>query len=178
MEGGSARHFAIAFRLALGCLIGCALLQILLYLRPSPYGGPFLLEWRKYFALALYYDMLGVWLLALPFFLYWLVRRRRPAPRRAAAIQGALAILLALNLALSALDHELLRFLGVRLGFSFLATYLRAETLSDSLFLDVLADDPGGPFLPVALLLLAPALYLWWARRLIRAAPDGARPLP
>src|SRR5688500_3370809 len=161
MKGASARHFAIAFRLALGCLIGCALLQLLLYLRPSPYGGPFLLEWRRYFALAFYYDMLGVWLLSLPFFLYWLIRWRRAAPRRAAAIHGALAILLAANLALSAFDHELLRFLGVRLGLSFLVTYIRPGTLADSLFLDVLADDPGGPFLPIVLPVLAPGLYAW-----------------
>ena len=53
MEGGSARHFTIAFRLALAGLAGCVLLQLLVYLRPSPYGGPFLLEWRRYFALAL-----------------------------------------------------------------------------------------------------------------------------
>lgn len=173
-KGGSARHFAVAFRLALGCLIGCALLQILLYLRPSPYGGPFLLEWRRYFALALYYDMLGVWLLASPFLGYWLIRWRRQAGRRAQAIHRALAILLALNLMLSALDHELLRFLGVRLGLSFLITYVRADTLSDSLFLDVLADDPGGPFLPVGLTVLAPLLYLWWAFRLIQRRPGGA----
>ena len=175
MEGGSARHFAIVWRLALGCLIGCALLQLLLYLRPSPYGGPFLLEWRKYFALAFYYDMLGVWLLALPFFIFWLVRWRKPAPGRARAIHFVLAVILTLNLALSALDHELLRFLGVRLGLSFLITYARTETLSDSLFVDVVADDPGGPFLAIALPLLAPLLYLWWARRLIRRTATGAR---
>ena len=174
----SARHFAIAFRLALGGLIGCALLQLLLYMRPSPYGGPFLLEWRRYFALALYYDMMGVWLIALPFFLFWLIRWRRPPPRRAAAIHLALAALTAANLALSALDHELLRFLGVRLGLSFLLTYARAETLSDSLFVDTLADDPGGPFLALVLPLLAPALYFWWALRLVRRWPDGARALP
>src|SRR5687767_11682402 len=100
MESGSARHFAIAFRLALGGLIGCALLQLALYARPSPYGGAFLLEWRKYFALALYYDMMGVWLIALPFFLLWLARWRRGAPRRARAIHIALAALMAANLAL------------------------------------------------------------------------------
>jgi hypothetical protein len=178
MEGASSRHFAIAFRLAVACLAGCVLLQILLYARPSPYGGPFLLEWRRYFPLALYYDMLGVWLLALPFFLFWLAPRRRPVPRRASSVHFVLAGLLALNLALSAFDHELLRFLGVRLGLSFLITYARPETLADSLFLDVLADDPGGPFLPILLPLLFPLLYSWWAWRLIRRLPGGAAPIP
>src|SRR5215210_5938799 len=148
--GGSARHFAIAWRLALGCWVGCALLQALLYLRPSPYGGPFLLEWRKYFALALYYDLLGVWLIAIPFLLGWLLMwRRTPGGRRAAWVHRLMAAAMAVNLASSAFDHELLRFLGIRLGFSFLFTYIRPETLSDSLFLDVLADDRGGPFLPI-----------------------------
>ncbi|HEY5722658.1 MAG TPA: LTA synthase family protein [Allosphingosinicella sp.] len=178
MEGASARHFAIAFRLALGGLIGCALLQLLLYVRPSPYGGAFLLEWRRYFALALYYDMMGVWLIALPFFLFWLARWRRPAPRRANALHAALAFLMAANLLLSGIDHELLRFLGVRLGLSFLLTYARAGTLSDSLFADMLADDEGGAFLSLVLPILAPALYLWWALRALRRSPHGFRPLP
>ena len=178
MEGESARHFAIAFRLALGGLIGCALLQLLLYARPSPYGGLFLLEWRKYFALALYYDMMGVWLIALPFCLFWLARWRLGAPKRARTIHVALAALIALNLLLSAIDHELLRFLGVRLGLSFLLTYARAGTLSDSLFAEALADDSGGPFLSLLLPILAPALYLWWALRTIGRLPGGVRPLP
>lgn len=178
MKGESARHFAIALRLALGGLIGCALLQLLLYVRPSPYGGAFLLEWRKYFALALYYDMMGVWLIALPFFLLWLVRRQRPAPRRARAWHLALALLMAANLLLSAIDHELSRFLGIRLGPSFLLTYARAGTLSDSLFADVLAGDEGGAFLSLALPILAPCLYLWWALRTLKRLPNGARPLP
>ena len=62
-------HFVAALKLAFGAWLGCALLQILLYARPAPNGGPFLVEWTRYFGLALYYDLLGVWLLTLPFFL-------------------------------------------------------------------------------------------------------------
>jgi arylsulfatase A-like enzyme len=178
MGGESARHFAIALRLALGGLIGCALLQLALYIRPSPYGGAFLLEWRKYFALALYYDMMGVWLIALPFLLLWLARWRSAAPKRARAWHLALAVLMASNLLLSAIDHELLRFLGVRLGLSFLLTYARAGTLSDSLFAEILAEDEGGAFLSLVLPVLVPALYLWWALATVRRHPGGARPLP
>ncbi|MEA3052912.1 MAG: hypothetical protein QOG72_1815 [Sphingomonadales bacterium] len=39
-------QFAIAWRLAAGGWVGCALLQLILYLRLSPYGGPFLLQWK------------------------------------------------------------------------------------------------------------------------------------
>src|SRR5688500_17667024 len=35
-----ADHFAIAWRLTAAGWLGCALLQLILYLRPSPYGGP------------------------------------------------------------------------------------------------------------------------------------------
>ena len=48
--GGSAAgargadHFAIAGRLTAAAWLGCALLQLILYLRPSPYGGPFLAD--------------------------------------------------------------------------------------------------------------------------------------
>jgi arylsulfatase A-like enzyme len=161
---GSA-HFAVALRLAIGALAGCVVLQLFLYLRPSPYGGPFLLEWHRYFLLALYYEMMGVWLLSLPFLLVWLMLYRRPA--RARALHYIQASLLAANLVLSQLDHEVLRFLGIRLGFSFVATYLRPETASDSLFFDVLQADAGGPYLSLLLLLLVPAGYLGWACRSI-----------
>src|SRR5688500_20400911 len=94
-------QFALAFRLALAGWIGCVLLQILLYARPGPYGGPFLVEWRRYFGLAVYYDLLGVWLISLPFFLLWLVLYRRPLRARLWRWLPALqAALLAANLAL------------------------------------------------------------------------------
>ena len=166
-------HFSLSVQLAAAAWFVGIVLQLLLYLRASPYGEPFLLEWRKYFLYALYYDLMGVWLIALPFLVYWLVR---PESRRARAVHGVQAALLALYLALSQLDHEVLRFLGIRLGASFLATYVRPETVSDSLFFDVLAADAGGPWLPVVLLVAAPLLYLVWARRLILRANGGGRP--
>jgi phosphoglycerol transferase MdoB-like AlkP superfamily enzyme len=69
-----------------------------------------------------------------------------------------------------------LRFLGIRLGFSFAATYVRPGTVTDSLFYDAFREDPGGPFLSLVLLMLVPALYAWWARRQIRRQrPDRSR---
>jgi hypothetical protein len=173
-RAGAPTQFSISVQLAAAAWLVCALLQLALYLRDSPYGGPFLLEWRKYFLYALYYELMGVWLTALPFFLYWLLR---PGGRHKAAVHGFQAALLAFYIALSQLDHEVLRFLGIRLGASFLATYLRPETVSDSLFYDVLGADAGGAYLPVALLLVAPLAYLWWARRRVaRAGETPSRP--
>jgi phosphoglycerol transferase MdoB-like AlkP superfamily enzyme len=175
IRAGAHTHFQLSAQLAAAAGLGGALLQLLLYFRASPYGGPFLLEWRKYFLYALYYDVMGVWLVALPFLLFWTAR---PSARHAPAVHGLEAALLACYLALSQLDHEVLRFLGIRLGASFLATYLRPETVSDSLFFDVLRADAGGPFLPILLLLLVPGVYLWWARGQIRHRPDGAPQRP
>src|SRR5687768_5584343 len=112
--------FMLSLRLALGALLGCIVLQVALYIRPAPHGGPFLVEWERYFWLALYYEVLGVWLLSLPFFLVWLAFYRRPVPsswgRTLLVLQAGV---LAANLLFSQIDHEVLRFLGVRLNLSF-----------------------------------------------------------
>lgn len=142
-----------------------------MYLRPAPHGGAFLVEWERYFWLALYYEMLGIWLICLPFFIAFLLLYRRDL--HAGLWRGVLAlqaILLTAYLALSQLDHEVLRFLGVRLNLSFLYVYGQPRMLGDPLFLDVLATDKGGPFVSLGLLLTAPGLFGWWCYRTIRAA--------
>ena len=171
-EPGAARgrdFFVRAFLLASGGWIACVLLQILLYARPAPHGGPFLAEWSRYFGLAVYYDLLGVWLVSFPFFLLWLGLYNRPLPgRRWRGVAALHAGLLILYLALSHIDHEVLRFLGVRLNPSFLFAYGQPRMLSDALFLELLGADRGGAYLPLILLVLVPALYGWWAIRLMR----------
>src|SRR5687767_9257996 len=77
------RHqFAIAWRLTAAGWAACTLLHLLLYHRPSPYGGPFLLEWKSFILRPLAYELLSTWLLASPFLLLWLIRYRRPVPDR------------------------------------------------------------------------------------------------
>ena len=71
-------QFTASLLLAIGCWVAAAALQAALYLRPAPYGGPFLLEWMRYFPFALYYELLGIWLVALPFLLLWIRLYRRP----------------------------------------------------------------------------------------------------
>lgn len=169
-------EFGIAWRLTAASWIGCALLQLILYLRPSPYGGTFLVAWKAFIIRPLVYELLAVWLIALPFLFAWLLLYRRPLdsswPRRA---HWVLAGLMATNLLISAFDHELYRFLGLRLGPNFLAVYADPTTLGDALFLNILANDRGGPWLAPILCVTAPGLYLWWARRLLRRQPTGPR---
>src|SRR5688500_18345803 len=171
-------QFAVAWRLAAGGWVGCALLQLILYLRPSPYGGPFLLRWAEFIVRPLVYELLSTWLVALPFLVLWLVlyRRELPSPRWRWAHWG-LIVLMAANLLLTAFDHELYRFLGLRLGPNFLAVYADPTTLADSLFLNVLRGDRGGPFLSPVLCLGAPGLYLWWAIRTVRRRSRDTLPV-
>jgi len=176
--GTGRESFATAFRLALGGWLAALLLQAALYLRPAPHGGPFLLEWARYFWLALYYELLGIWLIAFPFLLLWLLLYRRPLESRWWRLAPALqAGLIAAYLILSQIDHEVLRFLGVRLNPSFLYAYGQPRMLADPLFLDVLAADQGGAFAPVLLLVLVPGLYAWWAIRRIRRGSGRTAPL-
>jgi hypothetical protein len=158
----------LSFWLATGAWIGCVVLQIALYLRPAPHGGPFLAEWERYFWLALYYELLGVWLISLPFFLFWLALYRKPLPGWGwRVVPAAQAALLTVNLLLSQLDHEIVRFLGVRLNPSFVFAYSNPHALSDDLFLDVLREDNGGAFVPLMLIAI-PGSFVWWAMRRIR----------
>ncbi|HEX6376485.1 MAG TPA: sulfatase-like hydrolase/transferase [Allosphingosinicella sp.] len=174
-EARGADHFATAWRLTAAGWLGCALLQLILYLRPSPYGGPFLVAWKAFIIRPLAYELLAVWLIALPFLLLWLLlyRRRLRSPRWRLA-QWALIALMTANLLITAFDHELYRFLGLRLGPNFLAVYADPTTMADSLFLNVLRGDRGGPFVSPLLCLGAPALYSWWSIRLVRRR-TGAR---
>jgi arylsulfatase A-like enzyme len=166
----------LAWRLTAAGWLGCALLQLILYVRPSPYGGPFLVAWKAFILRPLAYELLAVWLIASPFLLLWLLlyRRRLRSPRWRLA-HWALIALMAANLLISAFDHELYRFLGLRLGPNFLAVYADPTTLGDSLFLNVLRGDRGGPFLPPVLCVGAPAIYLWWAMRRVRRPAAATR---
>lgn len=177
-EARGADHFGIAWRLTVASWVGCALLQFALYLRPSPYGGPFLLRWKTFIIRPLTYELLSVWLIALPFLLLWLVLyRRRLSARSWGLAHWALAGLMALNLLVTSFDHELYRFLGLRLGPNFLNVYADLSTMGDTLFLNILRGDRGGPFLAPLLCVGAPALYLWWSIRMVRRRTKARPPL-
>ena len=168
--------FNTAWRLALLGWLGCVLLQIALYVRSGPYGDPFLLEWRRYFGLSVYFDLLGTWLIAFPFLLLWLALWGRPLGPRWRFVNHGLLALLAANLVLSQLDHEVLRFLGTRISLSFLAVYARAATLADSLFQDLLLADRGGALVPLLLLVGVPACFLFLGLRMLKTSSAGRPP--
>lgn len=175
MTSGRAQ-FDAAWRLALLGWLGCVLLQILLYARPGPYGDPFLVEWQRYFWLSLYLALLGIWLIACPFLLLWLMLWKRELGPRWRILNYILLALLTSNLVLSEFDHEILRFLGTRISLSFLGVYTRTATLGDGLFQDVLLADRGGPLFPPLLLIGVPAFYLFLASRILQSSPASRLP--
>jgi phosphoglycerol transferase MdoB-like AlkP superfamily enzyme len=172
-------QFDMAWRLALLGWLACVVLQLALYLRAGPYGGPFLVEWQRYFGLALYFDLLGTWLIGFPFLLVWLLLWRRPLGRPWRWLHRVQVLLITINLFLSQFDHEVLRFLGTRLSFSFMAIYGRPGTLRDGLFREVLFEDQGGAMLPLILLVAVPLLYAlaaaWMLGRRDRVTPCAGR---
>jgi len=148
--------------------------QILaLFFRPSPYGGPYAAEWYTYLFHALTFRLLTVWGVALPFFAWWLWRASRLTGRvERAVLHGLLTALLGILVVYDHADNEVMRFMGTHLTSDFLRTY-GAAGLGQSEVLQSLADDRGGPFSSVALLLLGPFLLLGGARRWWRR-PIGA----
>jgi hypothetical protein len=170
-KGGArgADHYGVAWRLTVAGWLTCALLQFILYLRPSPYGGILLANWKGFIIRPLVYELLSTWLVAAPFLLLFLILYLRPLPSpRWRIAHWLLAGLMTLNLVLTQFDHELYRFIGLRLGPNFLAIYAEPSTMGDDLFLNILASDKGGPWLAPLLCVAAPALYAWWAMWMVR----------
>jgi phosphoglycerol transferase MdoB-like AlkP superfamily enzyme len=158
----------VALRLIALGWAGMTLQEVLLFARPTPYGGPYVLHWDRYFWFAILYNLLGLMVASLPFLAAWLLRRR---PVAAAAARRAHALHLGVILFVTALDqadNEVMRFMGTHLTVSLLRTYERVGAWgADNLH--IIAGDHGGPFLPFVVLLGLPVLLWWKGRRLIEA---------
>lgn len=181
-SGTGQRQFALAARLTAGAWVLGVLLLAILYARPTASGAPLVLQWHRYFFLAALHKAAGAVLLSLPFLAVWLVAYRTPIrDRRWLLVQLAHAMTLTGGLVLDHLDHEISRFMGMRLSLELIAAYVHVHT-SVSAILDSLAMDRGGAYLPLAIWIAVPAFYLVWAVRLIRrrwqSASEGANSLP
>ncbi len=160
-------EFQVALRLALLAWLVMSAQELLLFLRPTPYGGPYVQQWPGYFGRALFYNLLGVALVSLPFLLRWLVGYARPVRGRTARRwHTALLALLVLTVGLDQADNEAMRFLGTHLTFTLAATYQRIGAWGSDMF-HVFTTDRGGPWLPFVILFGAMALVWWRGRRII-----------
>jgi len=167
--GGSGYRSATVLA-ALAWLV-MALQELLLFLRPTPYGGPYVRDWAGYFGRALFYNSLGVAAVSLPFLLYWLWRYRRPAgePARRRWLTAQLAVL-TLTVGLDHADNEVMRFLGTHLTLTLLRTYERVGAWGADM-IHVFTTDRGGPGLPFVVLFGGMGLTWFLGRRAMRRTP-------
>ncbi len=172
-ERSAAREFLVALRLAGLAWTVMALQELLLFARPTPYGGAYVRDATGYFGRALFYNLMGVLLVTLPFLLRWLLAYRE-AVAAATARRWHLAQLavLTLTVGLDHADNEVMRFLGTHLTFSLLRTYERVGAWGSDM-LHIFTTDRGGPWLPFVVLAAGMGLVWWQGRRIVAADRAG-----
>ena len=128
------RHFYIAWILACGAWVAGVGLRAALYFRLTPYGQPFVAHWDRYFFHALFYNLFGVFILLLPFALFWLWwGAREHDVQRARRVHWSLVGVLTLGLFLDQFDAEVMRSMGVHATPSFMRTYWQVGGSMDML---------------------------------------------
>lgn len=163
-----ASEFQVALGLALIAWLVMGAQELLLFLRPTPYGGPYVRQWSGYLGRALFYNLLGVTLVALPFLLRWLSRYRRDVAGPTAAPWHIVQLaLLTVTVGLDHADNEVMRFLGTHLTFGLLSTYQRVGAWGSDM-IHIFTTDRGGPGLPFLVLAGGMGSVWWLGRRRIR----------
>ncbi|HKU62488.1 MAG TPA: sulfatase-like hydrolase/transferase [Gemmatimonadales bacterium] len=176
---GSSHHLSIAFRLAGLAWLAMAVQEALLFLRPNPFGEPYVGFWKPYLAYALIYNLFGVAVVSAPAVLFWLLRDVRSAtPRTASRVHYAQLAALTATVVLDHLDNEVMRFMGIHLRIGLVRTYFRVQAWGDDMG-HIILGDRGGPGLPFLILIVMPVAVWWLGRRIIRSRPlRFALPLP
>ncbi|MDJ0762461.1 MAG: LTA synthase family protein [Myxococcota bacterium] len=144
------------FIFALALLSG-ALLKASLYLRPGPYGVPFVLNRVSELFISLFYEGFGLALICLPFFIasHLADRRNRPLPRPLGGIQIFLCFA---SLIIGHADHEIQRFMGIHISINYLQTYGSIGKTPAAIG-HAIADDAGGAY-SAYLLIAIPIVFL------------------
>lgn len=145
-------------------IVCAALLQLAQFGRAGPFGTPYVVDPGRYLPAALFYECYGMSLVLVPFLLLGFIWRS-PAWRRGLFAGAAIAV--GILLIIGHVNHELQRFMGIRLSSGFLALYAKGKGMPPAI-LQALADDTGGTWLSVALLAVPLGLYPWLVVRLAR----------
>jgi arylsulfatase A-like enzyme len=173
-QRSAAREYLVALRLGALAWSVMAAQELLLFARPTPYGGAYVRDASGYFGRALFYNLLGVLLVVVPFLVRWLIAYRGELP--AAKVRRwhtALLVLLVLTVGLDHADNEVMRFLGTHLTLSLLRTYERVGAWGSDM-LHVFTTDRGGPWLPFLLLFLGMGVTWWRGRQIIATDRAGS----
>ena len=136
--------------------------RLCLYLRPNPYGGPFVQDLPHYLPHALFYGLWGMLLLCLPNLLVcWIGYRRRFGQPLSAFLHWSTVALLAVALFGDHFDNEVMRYMGLHPDPVFFQTY-RHIGASIGMVPKLLATDSGGPWVSLLLWLALPAAMVGW----------------
>jgi phosphoglycerol transferase MdoB-like AlkP superfamily enzyme len=174
MRRSGAQNMAVALILAGLAWVAMAVQEVLLFFRPTPYGGHYVDHVWRYFPYALFYNVLGVLLASAPVLVFWLLcYGRRVSDRLGRVIHYVQLALLMLVVALDHADNEVMRFMGIHLTRSLVLTYLRVNAWGSDME-GSFATDRGGPWLPFVFLVLIPLLLWWRGRGVIRRAHSYA----
>ena len=145
-----------------------AVQEALLFLRPNPFGEPYVGFWKPYLAYALIYNFFGVAVVSAPAVLFWLLRDVRPtSPRTASRVHYAQLAALTATVVLDHLDNEVMRFMGIHLRIGLVRTYFRVQAWGDDMG-HIILGDRGGPGLPFLILIVMPVAVWWLGRGIIR----------
>jgi phosphoglycerol transferase MdoB-like AlkP superfamily enzyme len=172
-------HLSVAFRLAALAWLALAIQEVFLFLRPNPYGQPYVILWKPYLVFALIYNLFGVAVVSAPVVLLWLALGARMVNDRVARwVHYFQLFALTVTVVLDHLDNEVMRFMGLHLRFGLIRTYWRVQAWGDDMGYIILGDR-GGPLLPFVILLVVPVALWWVGRRVIRSRPlPFSLPLP
>ncbi|MFN8653188.1 MAG: LTA synthase family protein [Gemmatimonadales bacterium] len=177
-ERSAARELLVTLRLALLAWAVMAAQEMLLFARPTPYGGAYVRDAWFYCWRAFFYNLMGVALVSLPFLFRWLAAYRgsvREASTR--RWHTAHLVVLTLTVGLDHADNEVMRFLGTHLTLSLLRTYERVGAWGSDM-LHVFTTDRGGPWLPFLLLFVGMGVTWWQGRRILARDRSGTRIWP
>jgi hypothetical protein len=155
-ETRGAHHLTVALRLAGLAWLAMALQEVLLFVRPTPFGEPYIGVWQPYLLYALAYNLLGVMVVSMPAVLLWLIWYGRSIPTQwAQKIHWIHLSLLLLTVALDHIDNEVMRFMGIHLTYGLVRTYFKVNAWGDDI-LQIIVNDRGVPGLPFVILAVVP----------------------
>ena len=129
----------------LAAVLWLTLMQAFQYMRPGPFGVPYVLDVSHYLGQALFYGWYGLFLVSLPFFglLYWGIRKNKTRLIRGAGAGQVFTLFL--SLFASGFDHELQRFMGTHLSIDWIRTYGRLDQTPGVIW-ESMAQDVGGSY--------------------------------
>lgn len=121
-------------------------LDLFLFLRPDPYGEPYVIFIWRFLPRALFCSAGGAGILSFPFVLAGLIMKRRVK-----SLYIVQLVVLSVFMLLAVFDHEVLRFSGMHPTIDWFKTYL--SDIKNAIKLTFLWNDKGGPGLPLVLMM-------------------------